>query len=463
MTSLRMLPGAGMLAFALATRCLCASGAASAGLRGGGVAAAGGATQPAHTSPEWATLEGDNYGTINGTRAVARDLSLPGPDFTKGAAAWQKRHAELVARRPDIFSEKKKASNGDTVALAAAAPLTALYVLAQNHGRLFPNGTVPNPLRVHVLGAAYTFEGRGDWRLLGEAMPPGVHLEVSLVLGTPREADGVQELERIHLLKQKLCRDYGRTRVNCIESLHQEVMEKLDRPHLALMFNPGFPQVHRRTWDKSLLFLLREKIPTAVSAQVTNDKGWPQAGKPWDSSFYSYANEDFAIDATLEAYGADVWSTTGSPFFIVAARGSGVKWVKNGVIEFFRGLRPGAALPPPPAALPLEEVTFLKEFDWKTAEKVCDDDTMHDEMRSALETPVSAAFVRAADTVYLRFLQDAVDFGRMKARHGFILSGSRETREEALKKVNALMDRMRDMQPLGARDWIFLKTTLDMD
>jgi hypothetical protein len=399
----------------------------------------------------------DGYGVIDAERAVTHVRSLPGPDFTKGDAAWQERLAELVRRRPNVFSKKHMQTNENAVALATAAPLTTLYALARNHDRLSP---VPKTLRVHVLGAAYSFEGRGDWRLLGEAMPPGVSLEVSLVLGTPREADGVPEMERIRLFKRRVCREHGATKVRCIESYYQDVMEELERPHLAIMFNPGFPQVHRRTWDKALLFLLRERIPTAVSAQVTDDKGWPDAGRPWDSSFYDYANEDFPINETLEAYGADVWSTTGSPFFIVVEESEGLKFIKNGVIEIFQGLREGAKLPPPPAPLPPEDVKFLREFDWRRAERVTDDDSLHNEMRSALMTPVSDAFVRAADTVYLRYLRDVIDFRRKEARHGFRLRGRRR---QNLEKLEALMERMRRMERLGARDWVFIKTSLDLD
>jgi len=397
-----------------------------------------------------------DFGVVDAEQAVTRIRSLPGPDFTKGDAAWRERHAELVRRKPDVFSKRQQQFKNGSVTLATAAPLTALYVLAHNHGRLFPDGAVPNPLRVHVLGAAYAFEGRGDWRVLGEAMPPGVSLEVSLVLGTPKEADGVPEMERIRKFKQELCREHGTTKVLCIESYYQKVMEELERPHLAIMFNPGFPQVHRRTWDPSLLFLLRERIPTAVSSQLTVERGsWPKAGRHWDTRFYDDSNEDFPVHATLEAYKANIWSTTGSPFFVVSD-----VYIKNGVIDFFQGLRRGAALPPPPAAVPSEDVEFLKECDWKRVERITDDDTLHDEMRDALMTPVSDAFVRAADTVYLRNMQYEIDFGRMKARNGHHLRGKR-TRD--LEKAKALMERMRRMEPLAARDWVFLKVAFNID
>lgn len=448
-------------ATAIAVRCLCVGAAVVTDLRrqkdgadkiesNDGAVANGGVLEDGGYYPS----------VINATKAVERIRSLPGPDFTKGDAAWRTRLAALVARKPDAFSKTHTETHENSVALAAAAPLTTLYVLARNHGRLFPNGALPRTLRVHVLGAAYTFEGRGDWRLLGEAMPPGVSLEVSLVVGTPREADGVQEVRRMRLLKELVCRRQGAANVSCIESYYQDVMKRLPRPHLALMFNPGFPQVHRRTWDRSLLFLLKHRIPTAVSAQVTSGKGYPRAGEPWDSSFYSYANEDFAIHSTLEAYGAEVLSTTGSPFFVVSPRSGRTDFIKNGVIELFQGLRQGAVLASPPAAVPPEDVKFLNRYDWRTAERITDDDTLHDEMRSALLTPVSDAFVRAADTVYLRFLQDAIDFGRMRTKNGFSLRGNAAT---VLRRVRTIMIRMKRMEPLGAQDWVFLKTALDLD
>lgn len=374
---------------------------------------------------------------------------LSGPDFLQGDAAWKERLASLRAHEPDAFSVEHHASNNNEVSLATAAPLTVLYALAHYHQHIFPSGEVPSPLRVHVIGAAYPFEGRGDWRLLGEAMPPDVELEVSLVLGTPEQADGVPEID---IRKQELCRQHGNTLVKCIEDFYQGVMHKIEPAHVAVMFNPGFPQVHRRTWDATLLYLLAKRIPCAVSAQVSNLKGWPTPGKAWDSSFTEYVNEDFPVNDTLVAYGADTWGATGSPFPIVEREDDTVKIIKNAVVELFQGVRPGISLPRAPRDVPKADLDFLRGLDWAKAEQLADDGTMHDEMRLALETPVSEAFVRAQDNVYLHYL----DLERLNGNMG-------KKSEKVQKKLKRIMEKMRRQEPVQAKDWVFLKIQLDLD
>lgn len=377
---------------------------------------------------------------------VSRDDRLTGPDFTSGDAAWKERLSELIARYPNSFSRQRTENNYDKQTLATAAPLTVLYVLAHNHKRLFPH-TVPNPLRVHVLGAAYPFEGRGDWELLASAMPPGVSLEVSLVLGTPDQADGVPDV-RIQEIKKQLCRTRGIVTVKCIESYYQHVMHDIAKPHLAMMFNPGFPQVHRRTWDPTLLYLLQEKIPSAVSAQTVLSKGWPQAGEPWFSDFTEYANEDYPINATLVAYGADTWGATGSPFPIVEKNGV----IKNSVIELFQGLLHGAILPTPPASIPQEQIEFLNTVDWEKAEQMTNDDSLHDEMKDALMTPVSVDFVHAADEVYSQYLRKVTESPDFQ-----------EKSEKVRRRVLALLDAMQRKKALTPQDWLFLKVNFYLD
>merc|ERR550532_1370967 len=117
-------------------------------------------------------------------------------DFKHGDAAWQERKAELLQRFPAAYSgESTKRTDKDPVVLAATAPLTVLYILSHYSDRIFSNG-VPELIRVHVPGAAYPFEGRGDWSLLSNTIPSGSKLEVSLILGTPDQEDMVAQAKR---------------------------------------------------------------------------------------------------------------------------------------------------------------------------------------------------------------------------------------------------------------------------
>jgi len=376
--------------------------------------------------------------------------NLGSTSFARGDLSWQERRSELSRRSPRSFALGTRPTNGDAVTLAAAAPLTVLYVLSRYFGRLFPNGTVPDVVRVHVPGASYPFEGRGDWGLLSEALPHGTQLEVSLIMGTPNQADQVPSVN-MKQARRSVCRAHGAVNVACYENFYHHLTDQLALPHLAILFNPGFPQITRRSWDATLLWLLDQRIPCAVSSQVTSHKGQLAAGEPWNARFTETVDEDFAIDTTLMAYGAQMWGTTASPFPIVTARRdkSLGRLLKNAVIAVFQGVQPGKVLPKqPPSSLPLDEGIFLKNFDWGSFE----DKTQNDEIRAGLETPVSSEYDTASNAVYLKSLEKMVARGKFRDK-------SPKMREVVLK----IMERMQHNARLPARAWLYLAERLEMD
>jgi len=367
-------------------------------------------------------------------------------DFTHGDVAWQERKAQLLQRFPTAYTrESTHRTDNDPVVLAATAPLTVLYILSHYSDRIFPNA-LPKLIRVHVPGAAFPFEGRGDWSLLSNAVPSGSKLEVSLILGTPDQNDMVPELKRsLNTLRRETCRTHGNVSVLCFEKYYQQVASELPTPHLVVMFNPGFPQIARRLWDATLLMLLKQRVPCAVSTQMTSHKGTPVGGEPWSTNFTEESDEEFPVHATLKAFGADIWGTTGSPFPVVEEEESPAlgHMLKNGAIEMFQGLQADKQLPRVGSAISPAESLFLKNFDWKGFE----DDTGNDgnDVRKGLETPVSDAWSVATDDTYIKVLEQ-------KQRRGEFENLSKAVQ----KRIFQAMKLMQQHKPVPAKAWLFL-------
>merc|ERR1719171_1572189 len=216
-------------------------------------------------------------------------------DWSHGVAAWK-------AAIPDADQRLWKDENEcDVRALRGSAPLTVLFGVStfwqqirewQGARSVADQGASDgHTLEVHVLGAAYPFEGRSDWSLLAARRPPGVSkVRVVLVLGTPWHTDNVppeegrkrellldisaprvhkrsapkagrwdqkkemivcendHELKRMDAAfhKKDLCKNHGNgLEVVCIEKHYQDVSATLPRPDVAVMFSPGFPQLAR--------------------------------------------------------------------------------------------------------------------------------------------------------------------------------------------------------------------------
>lgn len=282
-------------------------------------------------------------------------------------------------------------------------------------------------LVVHLLGATYLFEGMSDWSWLARALPPDFpKARVDLILGSPWTEDGptmdakhrnvyrnididefrgqaewsagiaagdsMLQVRAGLTMKQNMqsenktrrprqardasdaremscgTRHFGNVQVtiNCHEHIYQTVWDELPVPHLALMFNPGFPKPDRRSWDAVLQHLLNHSIPSAVSAE--------RVYKDTDTDRYSreirerpgqdFLLEDDSFDevaqtvSTLRHFDAQVIGFISSPFpyqyleseyreyigdTTVPEEDADEIVVKNAVLEFFVGRKPGAA------------------------------------------------------------------------------------------------------------------------
>lgn len=403
-------------------------------------------------------------------------------DWTAGPTAWKTAREASLSAEPGLWSE---ANGCDPKALSQAAPLTVLFGLATfwnevRAARDARGGSAGQPLEVHVLGAAYPFEGRSDWGLLAARRPPDVpKVRVVLVLGTPFQADGVPEMRAAekpegthaasllqvssgrlvsgdtsarqrqrHLAAMRrhpiggywdegegrlmcsgkgaatsrsegfdprsVCRDHGNgLEVVCVEKFYQDVSGELPEPDLAVMFNPGFPQPGRRSWDAVLLDLLARNVTMLVSSQVYGDgppsslleQGGGRPGGPW----HVQTSEDFQTTATMAHYGASSKGVRQSPFPILEAEDNDVV-AKNAVVQVIRGFREGRAPPKAPSATQAaRDREFLEGVDWKRVSKRGKSDlgTVLS-MKKSLLVPVSRAYDDATREVFLPILADQV-------------------------------------------------------
>jgi len=255
-----------------------------------------------------------------------------------------------------------------------------------------------------------------------------------LILGSPDQNDGVPMAQRgMKMFQHDTCRTQGNVRILCFENVYQHVAGELPT-HLVVMFNPCFPQIMRRSWDATLLVLLKQRVPCAVSTQMTSHKGTPVGGEPWSTEFTEGLDEEFPVHATLKALGAELWGTTGSPFPIVAMDvGEGLgTMLKNGAIEMFQGLQAGKQLPKAGSVKSPSELLFLKNFDDGT------------EVREGLETPVSDAWEVATDDTYIKLLEQ-------KQRRGEFEDLSKAVQ----KNIFHTMELMRQHKPVPAKAWLF--------
>jgi hypothetical protein len=255
-------------------------------------------------------------------------------------------------------------------------------------------------LNIHLIGATYLFEGLSDWKVLAEWVPSYIRtIRIHLILGSPFQEDGPSQDEqgrsiteevpddlqgqvpmqvsllstrsqrrhqrslrkpkiwKLHAqdLRKKSCGShYFNTTgvklvVKCHERLYQDVWDIIPQPNVALMINPGFPLPNRRSFDGVLQHLLNASIPTAVSAQQVVGG---VSTVPWKNERTrgaklklkkNFSDEAYQIFKTLQMYEAQVVATSSPfPYLYELEVDDGVKVIKNNVIEFFVGRKPGA-------------------------------------------------------------------------------------------------------------------------
>merc|ERR1712203_158625 len=92
------------------------------------------------------------------------------PDWSQGAAAWRAAKEETESNEKTMWTTE----NGcDPIALRSAAPLTVLFGISSfwNELEAVHSKRGAAPFEIHVIGAAYPFEGRADWHLLARKRP----------------------------------------------------------------------------------------------------------------------------------------------------------------------------------------------------------------------------------------------------------------------------------------------------
>jgi len=369
-----------------------------------------------------------------------------------GKASW------LDARDSDLWD---KPNACDPTVLTQSAPLTVLYGLSsiweKVKQRRETEGLKDKPLEVHVIGAAYPFEGRSDWSVLAERRPASVpRVRVSLVLGTPFQSDNVPPLanQPNSLLstdakvepvtgkwsttqeelickgggkwgtddldkewsKESLCRDHGNgLEVVCIEQFYQDVSADLPKPDLAMMFSPGFPQMGRRSWDATLIGLLNDEVPMMIS-DVTIMPSWGHklhveafGSKPvlpggrWNPS--AGLGEDWQTWMLMTKYGAKRLKARRGPFPILHKE-DGRILAKNAVVHIYQGYKTGRK---PTLALSAKDIQkYEKTFNEVQWNQIEDEECewTRDLMKKHLKFPTSRAFDNALRRMYAQGFQD---------------------------------------------------------
>jgi len=355
------------------------------------------------------------------------------------APVWQHLQQQLLS---DIGQERLYHNTESVV------PATVVYLMSKYEKSILKSQNESNDgiLNIHLIGATYLFEGLSDWKLLADWVPQHIHtIRIDLILGSPFQEDGPSKDEegrrvvmdvpveeqgqvpmrvntnstvllqvnskisnnrnhrrrkiRKHIkleaqdLRKKSCwsRHLGTTGVKvvvkCQEKLYQDVWDIIPKPQLAMMINPGFPLPHRRSFDGVLRHLLKDSIPTAVSAQQIID-----ADLPWQNGRTPGVNlalkKDFDDEAyqtfkTLQIYDAQVVATS-SPFPFVYKDPEGT-FLKNNVLEFFVGRKPDAT--------PIKMLPPMHEGRHLGHERAARVDV--DALETALRTPVSRPYAQA--------------------------------------------------------------------
>lgn len=380
------------------------------------------------------------HGTRPGQRLAA---------WSSGKAAWKSARKELGDQ--ELWD---KPNSCDPRVLRSSAPLTVLFGLSTIWDRMQhrreADGVADKPLEVHVLGAAYPFEGRSDWSLLAAQRPPEVpKVRVSLVLGTPFQSDNVPPLhnqpnsflglrndtaagrwsdKRSEIIcegggqwgtesldknwsKADLCRDHGNgLEVVCIEKYYQDVRDQLPKPDIAVMFSPGFPQLARRTWDDVLVRLLNNKVPALIS-DVTVMPSWgyklsvPAFGKQpiipgarWNPKESKNIGEDWQTWLAMKKYGAYRAKARRGPFPILHKE-DGQILAKNAVVQIYHGYKPSRK----PVQLPSADdiAKYHQLFQTANWESLGNDRCPVSELKKALAFPTSKPFDDAVREMYI--------------------------------------------------------------
>jgi len=368
------------------------------------------------------------------------------------------------------------------------------------------------PLEVHIVGAAYPFEGRSDWSLLASRRPADVKkVRIVLVLGTPWHQDnvpvmdaakefdekrsflmqfsakvrkpetgkirdgaieckksGAQVEEDQSFKKADLCRDHGNgLEVVCVEKYYQDVSAELPKPDLVAMFSPGFPQIARRSWDQVLRGLLESETPIMVGDLLYSDSIAKvfESGKsktlaaPGDNWYVKKSkSEDGMTLRAMRAYGARKLGSFRNPFPILIPRGTNDVVAKNAVLQVFRGRRATAKPFKLPSAEAMEKrkaavnALQLKEIDR-------DDDSNAEEIKASMLIPTSKSYDKAMYQLYRKEIKGWVQH---KIKHQ---NKDKPLSKEWLSMVEklGLTGSTNRKKPWNVNEWMFVLQKLQVE
>jgi hypothetical protein len=439
-------------------------------------------------------------------------------DWTRSTSTWEQ--ASLADGDQKLWSQPNFC---DGRVLRGSAPLTVLFGVSTfwdeiRHRRdtLAASGAAPpegKPLEVHVLGAAYPFEGRSDWSLLASRRPADVpKVRVVLVLGTPWHQDNVPVMEAqefdetrsflmqieetrsskvrargpevgkwkrgaihcaqdgsvtstdVSFMRKDLCKDHGNgLEVVCMEKYYQDVSEELPKPDVVVMFSPGFPQIARRSWDKVLRQLLEMEVPIMVGDLLYSDavdhvflqqksKTLAKPGAKWAVQTSRF--EDGMTLRTMRAYGARKLGSFRNPFPIFITRGHDDVTAKNAVLQVFRGRLNHAK----PLTLPSNKSTArrMKLIGGLDLKHFMDDEDSAEEIKSSMLIPTSKAYDKAMWKIYRAQIQDFVE-SKIKRSEKHKRPLDPEWLEQV--KLMGLTGKPR-RKPWNLDEWMFILTDL---
>jgi hypothetical protein len=422
-------------------------------------------------------------------------------DWAAGSASWKQ--ATQLHDEEDLWSQPNFC---DSRVLTSSAPLTVLFGISTfwdlvkgQRGSLHTG----RPLEVHVLGAAYPFEGRSDWSLLSSRRPPEIPaVRVVLVLGTPWQEDNVPHMEAkeseasmlqggqevvvpdtgnvqdgmiscsedtnqtkkdVSFTKADYCRDHGNgLEVVCIEKYYQDVSTELPKPDAVVMFSPGFPQIARRSWDSVLRSLLASEVPIMVGDLASGNsmaevfpvgegKAATVPGDKWPKENMRQSEGEGAITLmAMRAYGARRVGAFRNPFPIfIPQKPDDTIIAKNAVLQVFSGRLADAKPLEMPSPAEIED--RKKKVAGLNLRRYFKDKDSAQEIKAAMLIPTSKAFDMAMWQMYKADIQQFVQHSMRRHRKN----------KTWISKVTemGLVDKPRET-PWTLDEWIFVLTKL---
>jgi len=286
----------------------------------------------------------------------------------------------LYHQHQHIWSSK---NYNNLYAMRSCVPMALLYVLEK-----YPDVTrVTSDLRIHVIGAAFAFEGRSDWKmfrnLLRQARPEVKRLHVLMDLATPWLADNSVAVKSKHADTDNPDDKFNSMRqaqwhtrdvcfedvedglfVHCVYGLYQDVVvatHKHEPPDLAFMSNPGLGQPQRRTFDPALRYLFSRNVTIVISTTQGIDaaNGLGHIGSSLDLA--ASDGETLHAASVMNAYGAALIQTSVSPFPMNVGSVGGENdeiTLKDSVLSVYKGYQQGRT-PCEPEPLPQHELNWL--------------------------------------------------------------------------------------------------------